>query len=53
VDGRPQLLLIAALAAVGALVVLGELVAQLDRIRMATVTHDELDRLPTTEAEDE
>lgn len=46
---RPQLLLVAGLAALGAIVALNELVRALDRIRMAAVTTDELDRLPTTD----
>jgi len=50
---RPQLLLIAGLAALGAIVALGELVGALDRLRFASVTSDELERLPTTETDDD
>lgn len=50
---RPQLLLIAGLAALGAVVALGELLAGLDRLRMAATTAAELEQLPTYEEEGE
>lgn len=50
---RPQLLLIAGLAALGAIVALGEVVRQLDRLRMAQTTSDELERLPLTDDDSE
>lgn len=46
---RPQLLLVAGLAALGAIVALGELVNALDRVRFASTTAAELDELPTTD----
>lgn len=50
---RPQLILIAGLAVLGALAALSELFTQLDRLHMAATTTDDLDRLPTTEEEGE
>jgi hypothetical protein len=48
-EATPRELLVAGLAAVGALYVLVDLLKQLDRLRMAGVTIDELAELPTTE----
>lgn len=45
---RPELLLVAGLAALGAIVALGELLRQVDRLHMAATTSDELDGLPLT-----
>lgn len=45
---RSLLLIVAGLAAIGAMVVVGELLGQLDRLRMAVETTDELGRLPLT-----
>lgn len=45
----PRDLLIAGLAAVGALYVVVDLLRQLDRLRMAGEVRDDLERLPTTE----
>lgn len=49
---RPQLLLVAGLAALGAIVALGELLRQVDRLHMASTTTDELDGLPLTTDDD-
>jgi hypothetical protein len=46
---RPHLLLVAGLAALGAIVALGELLRSVDRLRFAADTAHELDALPTTD----
>lgn len=51
-EATPKELLVAGLAAIGAIYVLADLLRQLDRLRMADVTTDELSRLPTTEERD-
>lgn len=50
-QASPRDLLVAGLAAVGAVFVIADLLRQLDRLRMAGVTRDELEQLPTTERE--
>jgi hypothetical protein len=50
---RPHLLLIAGLAALGAIVVLADLLRSVDRLRMATTTGRDIDRLPLTTDDDE
>jgi hypothetical protein len=49
-QANPRDLLVAGLAAVGALYVLVDLLRQLDRLRMAGVTIDDIERLPSTDS---
>lgn len=50
-QATPRDLLIAGLAALGAIVVAADLVKHLDRLRFAGVTREEIDGLPVTEEE--